>query len=151
MKLPSRVLLLATPWTAAYQAPNVDLWTYYSASGIKNVWSILFAPNLHLLHLLYHLEASPRRYFSSFAVVQLLTCVWLCDSLDCSTPGFPVLHCLPEFAPTHIHWVGDAIQPSHPLSLPSPPAFNLSYHQGHFQWVSSSNLVAKVLELWLQH
>ena len=56
----------------------------------------------------------------------------LCDSMDCSTPGFPVLHHVLGFAQTYIHWVGDAIQPSHPLSPPSPPAFNLSEHQGLF-------------------
>jgi len=70
----------------------------------------------------------------------------LCDPMDCSTPGFPVHHQLLELAQTHVHRVGDAIQPSHPLSSPSPPAFNLSQHQGLFQWVSSSHQVAKVLE-----
>ena len=65
-------------------------------------------------------------------------------------PGFPVLHHLPECAQTHVHWVSDAIQPSHPLSSPSH-AFNLSQHQGLFQWVSSLHQVAKVLELQLQH
>ena len=70
--------------------------------------------------------------------------------MDCSMPGFPVLHSLLEFAQTHISWIGDAIQPSHPLSPPSP-AINLSQHQGLFQWVSSSQQVAKVLELQLQH
>ena len=64
---------------------------------------------------------------------------------------FPVLHHLPELAPTHIHWVSDAIQPSHPLLSPYPPAFNLSQHQGFSQRVSSLNQVAKVLELQLQH
>ena len=73
------------------------------------------------------------------------------DAVDCSTPGFPVLHHPPEFAQTHVHWVGDAIQPSHPLSSPSPPAFNLSQHQGLFQWVDSSHQVTKGLELRLQH
>ena len=68
----------------------------------------------------------------------------LCDPMDCSTPGFPVLHHLPEFTETHVHRVSDAIQPSHPLSSPSPPAFSLSQHQGLFQWVSSSHQVAKV-------
>ena len=58
--------------------------------------------------------------------------------MDCSTPGSPVLHYLPEFAQTQVHWVGDAIQPSHPLSSPSPPAPNLSQHRGLFQWVNSS-------------
>ena len=71
--------------------------------------------------------------------------------MDCSTPGFPVLHYLSELAQTHVHWVGDAIHPSHPLLPISPPAFSLSQHQGLFQWVGSLNLVAKVLELQLQH
>ena len=70
---------------------------------------------------------------------------------DSSTPCFPVLHCLPEFSQTHVHWVGDATQPSHPLSPPFPPVLNLSQHQGLFQWVSSSYQVAKVLEFQLQH
>ena len=60
------------------------------------------------------------------------SCLTLCDPMDCSTPGFLVHHQLPEFTQTHVHWVGDAIQPSHPLSSPSPPAFNLSQHQGLF-------------------
>ena len=64
---------------------------------------------------------------------------------------FPVLHHRPEFAQTHVNWVSDAIQPSHPLSSPSPPALNLSQHQGLFQWVGSSHQVAKVLELQLQY
>ena len=66
--------------------------------------------------------------------------------MDCSTPGFPVHHQLPELAQTHVHRVSDAIQPSHPLSSP-PPAFSLSQHQGLFQWVTSSYQVVKVLEL----
>ena len=61
------------------------------------------------------------------------SCPTLCDPMDCSTPGFPVLHCLPEFAQTHVHLVNDAIQPPHPLSPPSPPALSLSQHQGLFQ------------------
>ena len=75
------------------------------------------------------------------------SCLTLCDPMEWSVLGFPVLHYLPEFAQTHVHWVSDAIPPSHPLSAPSPPAFNLSQHQGLFQWVSSSHQVAKVLEL----
>ena len=74
------------------------------------------------------------------------SCLTLCDPRNCSTPGFPVLHYFPEFAQTHVHWVGDAIQPSNRLLSPSPPAFNLSQHQGLFHWVSSSHQVAKVLE-----
>ena len=61
-------------------------------------------------------------------------CPNLCDPMDCSTPGFPAHHHLPELAQTHLHQVGDAIQPSHPLSSPSSPAFSLSQHQGLFQW-----------------
>ena len=70
---------------------------------------------------------------------------------DCSMPGLPVHHQLPELTQNHVHWVSDAIQPSHPLSSPSLPAFNLSQHQGLFQWVSSLHQVAKVLEFQLQH
>ena len=75
----------------------------------------------------------------------------LCDPMDCSTPSLPVHHQLPEFTQTHVHWVGDAIQPSHPLLSPSLPAFNLSQHQGLFKWVSSLHQVVKVLEFQLQH
>ena len=75
----------------------------------------------------------------------------LCDPMGCSTPGFPVLHYLPEFAQIHVRWVGAAIQSSHPLSSPSHLALNLFQHQGLFQWVSSSHQVVKVLELRLQH
>ena len=71
--------------------------------------------------------------------------------MNCSTPGFPVLHHLPEFAQTHVHWVSDVIQPSCPLSSPSPPTFNLSQHQGLFLWGLSLHQVTKVLELQLQH
>ena len=63
-------------------------------------------------------------------------CPPLCNPMDCSMPGFPVLHLLPGFAQTHVHLVADAIQPSHPLSPSSPPALNLSQHQGLFQWIS---------------
>ena len=78
--------------------------------------------------------------FSS--VTQL--CLPLCNPMDCNTPGLPVHHQLQEFTQTHLHWAGDAIQPSHPLSCPSPPAFNLSQHQGLFKWVSSSHQVANI-------
>ena len=77
------------------------------------------------------------------------SCLTLCD--PSSTPGLPVHHQLPEFTQSHVHWVGDAIQPSHPRLSPSPLAFNLSQHQGLFRWVSSLHQVAKVLEFPLQH
>ena len=77
------------------------------------------------------------------------SCPTLCDPMNRSTPGFPVHHHLPEFTQTHVQWVRDAIQPSHPRSSPSPPAPNPSQHQSLFQWVNSSHEVAKVLELQL--
>ena len=79
------------------------------------------------------------------------SCPTLCDPMNCSTPGLPVHHQLQETTKTHVHWVGDDIQPSHPLSSPSPPAFILFQHQGLFQWVSSSHQGAKVLEFQLLH
>ena len=79
------------------------------------------------------------------------SCLTLCNPMNCSTPGLPDHHQLLELAQTHVHWVGDAIQPSHLLSSPSPPAFNLSQHQGLSQWVSSSQQLATVLEFQLQH
>ena len=75
----------------------------------------------------------------------------LCDPMDRSTPGLPIHHQLLELAQTHVHWLGNAIQSSHSLSSPSPPAFSLSQRQGLFQWVSASNQEAKVLDLQLQH
>ena len=90
-------------------------------------------------------KISGRMVFSS---VQLLS-LTLCNRMNHSTPGLPVQ--LPEFTQTHAHWVSDAIQPSHPLSSPSPPAPNPSQHQGLFQWVNSLNEVAKVQEFQLQH
>ena len=75
------------------------------------------------------------------------SCPTLCDPMNHSTPGLPVYHHLPEFTQTHVHWVSDAIQPSHPLPSPSPPAPNPSQHQSLFQWVNSSHEVVKVLEL----
>ena len=84
-----------------------------------------------------------------FSSVQLLSHEQLCDPMDYSMPGCPVHHQLPEPTQTHVHQVSDAIQPSHPLSSPFPPAFNLSQHQGLFKWVSSSHQVAKILEFQL--
>ena len=91
------------------------------------------------------MEYGSEQPFSCCSVAQ--SCLTLRDPMDCSTPGFPVLHHLLEFAQTHVHWVDDAIQPSHPLL---PPALNLSQHQGLFQWSGSLHQVTKVLELQLQ-
>ena len=79
------------------------------------------------------------------------SCLTLCNPMDCSMPGFPIHHQLLEPTQSHAHCVGDAIQPSHPLSSPSPPTFNHSQHQGLFKWVGSSHQVAKVLDFQLQH
>ena len=79
------------------------------------------------------------------------SCLTLCDPMNRSTPGLPVHHQLLESTQTHVHWVCVAIQPSHPLLSPSPPALNLFQHHGLFRWVCSSHQVAKVLELQLQH
>ena len=85
--------------------------------------------------------------FSSVA----LSCPTHCNPMNCSMPGLPIHHQLPEFTRTHVHQVSYAIQPSHPLSSPSPPALNLSQHQSLFKWVSSLYQVAKILEFQLQH
>ena len=92
-----------------------------------------------------------RHQGAAFISVQSLSRVWLWDTMDCIMPGFPVHHQILELTQTHVHWVDDVIQPSHPLSSPSPLAFNLSQHQGLFQGVSSSHQIAKVLEFNLQH
>ena len=107
-------------WSAAVHGVTKELDMYVS---LQNLTLILHVRNR---------EIDIRSHFSS---VQLLSCVWLCNPMDCSTPGFPVLHLLPELAQTQVHRVGDAIQPSHPLSSSSPPALNLSQHQGLFWWV----------------
>ena len=95
------------------------------------------------------LEESIGRTVQFSSVTQ--SCPILCNPMDCSTPCLPVHHQLPEFTQTHVHWISDAIQPSHPLPSHFPPAFNLSQLPGLCQWVSSSNQVAIVLELQLQH
>ena len=101
---------------------------------------------IKLMWLLNNVKCGLSSQFSS--VTQLCQTFW--DYMDCSTLGFPVHHQLPEVTQTHVHWVGDAIQLSPPLSSPSP-AFNLSQHQGLFQGVNSLHQVAKVLEFQLQH
>ena len=89
------------------------------------------------------------RVENSCSVTQ--SCPTLSVPMDCSVPGFPLFHHLPELAQTHVHLASDAIQQSHPLSSPSPLAFSLSQHQGLFQWVGSLHQAVKVLELRLQH
>ena len=113
---------------------GINILDIQSAIGIttRSPWQILWLPThtiaslLSLLHPPLHMSNTLQ--FSS--VVQ--SCLTLCDRMNCSTPGFPVHHHLPEFTQTHVHWVGDAIQPSHPLSSPFPPAPNPSQHQSLF-------------------
>ena len=98
----------------------------------------------------WHLRPQEFITYDQFSSVAQ-SCLTLCDPMNRSTPGLPVHHKLLEFTQTHVHRVGDAIQPSYPLPSPSPPAPNPSQHQGLFQWVSSAHQVAKVLEFQLQH
>ena len=129
------------------------------ASSIFNIWgncilfSLAVSPGFGILLQTLWGEKCNVKSVSSGAQ----SCPTLCDPMDCSTPGFPIHHQLPELAQTHVHRDGDAIQSSHPLSSPSPAAFNLSQQQGLFQWSfpkvfsSSSHQMAKVLELQLHH
>ena len=110
--------------------------------------------NMLILQLVISLMGIYKMYVCVWvSSVQLVTqsCPTLCDSMSCSTPGLPVHHQLQEFTQTHVHRVGDAIHPSHPLLSPSPPAPNPSQQQGLFQGVNSLHEVAKVLEFQLQH
>ena len=115
-------------------------WSFSFSISPSNEYSGLISFRMDWLGHLFSIQ------FSSVAQ----SCPTLCDPMDHST-GLPVHHQLLEFTQTHVHWVGDAIQPSHPLSSPSPPALNPSQHQGLFTRVSSSDQVAKVLEFQLQH
>ena len=119
---------------------NMDL-SIFELSIILH-WSIWIS-----VHFYYTIFDTVSQSVSS--VTQL--CLTLRDPINCSMPGLPVHHQLPESTQIHVHWVSDASQPSHPLLPPSPPALNLSQHQGFFHWVSSSHQVAKMLEFQLQH
>ena len=120
---------------------NILLFTLLSHAAI------FFYNSLPLYNILSSSRLISTIQFCS--VAQL--CLTLCDPMDCHMPDLPVHHELLELTQTHVHWVSDGIQPSHPLLSPSPPTFNHSQHQGLFRWVSSSHQVAKVLEFQLQH
>ena len=124
----------------SYSKQGVNMWTRKEAwpQIARCIWKKQFQQARTLV---------PFHAFSSVAQ----SCPTLCDPVNRSMPGLPVHHQLPEFTQTHVHRVGDAIQPSHPLSFPSPSAPSPSQHQGLFQWVSFSCEVAKVLEFQLQH
>ena len=110
-----------------------------SQTGITEIYCERKKRELRLRRILF-LRNTEVSLWLEFVVIQSLSCPTLCNPINCSTPGFPVLHYLLELPQTHVHWVSDAIQLSHPLPPPSPPALSLSQHQ-----------VAKVLELQLQH
>ena len=127
-----------------------------------NALASIFSWLCHSLHSGLWWSVTPSSAYHSLPSVLLFgiflkfssvaqSCLTLCDPMNRSTPGPPVHHQLLESTQTHVHWVSDAIQPSHPLSSPSPPALRLSQHQGLFKWVRSSPDVAKELELQLQH
>ena len=120
--------------------------------SIVNVYIFVFAFSLAILTTFKFFFSIYYWLMSIFFKIQFSSvthlCLTLCDPMDSSTPGFPVHHQLPELAQIHVSY---AIQPSHPLSSPYPPAFNLSQHQGLFKWDSSSHQVAKILEFQLQH
>ena len=120
-----------------------DQWKHPRASNLCLKKIFIWVMLLFSFEMLFRKQIMGSVQFSS--VTQL--CLTLCDPMDCNTPGLPVHHQLPELTQTHVYWVSDAIQPSHPLSSPSPPTLNLSQHQGLFQWVCSLHQVAIVLEL----
>ena len=128
----------------------VDVWSFkwpwFDVFGKKTLYMIcevIIFQRRHISKLSFFYNV----HFSSVT----RSCLTLCSLMDCSTPGLPVHHQFREFSQIHVHWVGDAIQPSHPLLSPSPPALNLPQYQGLFKWFNSLHQVAKVLELQLQY
>ena len=137
VQLLSHVQLFATPWTAARQA----------SLFITNSWSLLKHRSIDMR--CHSMISSSINGVSDQIRSVTQSCPTLCDPINRSMPGLPVHHQLLEFTQTQVHRVSDAIQPSHPLSSPSPPAPNPSQHRSLFQWVNSSHEVAKVLEFQL--
>ena len=130
----------ATPWTTSSVISQARILEWVSIS-YSRVSSQASQPTCVSCKIISSVQ------FSSVSQ----SCPTLCNPMDHSMPGLPAHHQLPELTQTHVQWVGDAIQPSHPLLSPSPPALNLSQHQSLFKWVSSLHEVAKVLEFQLQH
>ena len=162
LKFSSSSHILSAHWpnkTSSYHIENTDLEHFQHSKQIY--WMVelfLVCLSCTLQHILalsaffFFLIFKDFIYIGSGhlrRLVQSLSHFWLCDPTDCSMPGFPILHFLPEFVQAHVHWVKDAIQPSYPLS-PSSLALNLSQHQGLFQLVGSSHQVAEVLKLQRQ-
>ena len=132
--------------SSAFSKPSLNIWKPRWAGHGGEIWQTV-------VHWRREWQTTsvflPREINQFGSVTQLY--LTLCDPVDCSIPDLHVHHQLPELAQTHVHWVGDAIQPSHPLLSPCSSAFDLSQHQDLFQWVSSLHQVAKVLEFQLQH
>ena len=149
----SHVWFFETLWTIARQAPlsmGFSRQEYWSGLPFPPPGN-LPDPGIKLAFLTS--PALVGGFFTTSVQFSSVTqsCPTLCDPMNRSTPRLPVHHQLPESTQTHVHCVSDAIQPSHPLSSPSPPALNLSQYHGLFKWVSSPHQVAKVLEFQLQH
>ena len=126
-------------------------WKFDNVKSSKNIFfhiisAVCVEMQKKILEMCFKLEKH-----SSRTCCPIAHFVQLCNLMDCSMPGFPVHHHLPELAQFHVHWVGDAIQPSHSLPSPSPPVFSHSQCQGLFQRVSSLHQMLKVLELQSQH
>ena len=130
------------------EAPDV-LFLSFGTQRVAKMLIFLFEIHITLLQKIT-ISKGKILYCTQFSSVAQ-SCPTLCNPMDCSTPGLPVQCQLLEFTQTYVHWVGDAIQPSHPLLSPSPPAPNRSQHQCLFQWVNSSHEVAKVLDFQPQH
>ena len=139
----SPTLMIVLTWICQdVQSFSKILWNSLQTWGGHSMPTCLYSGALWISH-----PSLSHTYLQFSSVTQ--SCPTLCDPMNCSMPGLPVHHQLPEFTQTHVHQVGDAIQPSHPLLSPSPPAPNPSQHQSLFQWVNSSHQVAKVLEFQL--
>ena len=140
----SCVQLSVTPWTVAQQAPlSMGFPRQEYRSGLPSPTpGDLLNPGMELTS--HGFPALAGRFFTISPTCHCCSipqsCLTVCDPMDCSTPGFPVLHHLPEFTQTYVHWAGEAIQPFHSLLPSSPPALNLSQHQSLFQWVGSLHL-----------
>ena len=135
-------------YLVCYKCKWTPNWVFLHNGNLRyfwlNEWILVDKPIRYKLHdLLSNLD--------NIRSDQSLSCVWLLVTPWNAACQASLSIKLPEFTQTYVHWVGDAVQPSHPLSSPSPPAFNLSQHQGLFKWVSSSHQVSKVLEFQLQH
>ena len=141
-------------WISALRASNFRY--YIHIIGNQNyilLKTLNEASCAYLLNKIKKKEGTSSNIYCTISGISSVaqSCPTLCDPMNCSTPSLPVHHQLPEATQRHVHWVGDAIQPSYPLLSPFLPALNLSQHQGLFKWVNSLHQVAKVLEFQLQH